>query len=631
MTTRQRTLKTVLWALIGIFGVVTIARFVGGLGATTGLNDATPWGFWIAFDVMAGVALAAGGFVLAAAVYIFRLEQYKGFARPAILTALLGYAAVAVGLLYDLGLPWHIWHPIVFPQPRSVLFEVAMCVMIYLTVLLFEFSPAILEHRLFNRPLFRTVHRLIKKLTIVLVIAGIVLSTLHQSSLGSLFLIAPHRVHPLWYSPIIWILFYISAIGLGLMMVTLESFFSAWYFGHPLKLKQLSGLGRAAGSVLLGYAALRLGDLATRGGLAQAFDGSGMAALFWFELSLGALVPGLLLMFSRVRSSSAGLLVTALMTVFGVIGYRFDVAIVAFGRPDGVSYFPSWIEIAVSLGVVACALMVFIWLVERLRVYPEDEEPHSPEPTGAVAPRLAGSLRLLLPHSMSAPRRYSLAAMLGAVGAIFLLADGDLFGAQLAATPVSAPRTIEGKLIDHSAARLMVVDGNRDGRGVLFAHDQHVEDLGDKEACEMCHHQRLPFDSQSACSDCHRDMYLATDIFDHSSHINHLEGRQGCSRCHRNADQVKTRETATPCADCHQGMIVTGSSITPPTGGSTGLAVGYLDAMHGLCISCHQRESAADATEPSTGDCALCHQKQAVASWRHIGPYAAPAKPGDTK
>ena len=219
MVERLSMLKTILWTIVGVGATVTLFRFAHGLGAATALHDTAPWGLWIGFDVMAGVALAAGGFVLAATVYICGLEKYRPFVRPAILTAFLGYTAVAIGLLYDLGLPWRIWHPMIFPQHHSVLFEVAMCVMLYLTVLALEFAPVVLEHPLFSHPLFKTVLSLLKKFTIVLIIAGIVLSTLHQSSLGSLFLITPYRLHPLWYSPIIYVLFFISAIGLGLMTV----------------------------------------------------------------------------------------------------------------------------------------------------------------------------------------------------------------------------------------------------------------------------------------------------------------------------------------------------------------------------------------------------------------------------
>ncbi|MCJ7627424.1 MAG: polysulfide reductase NrfD, partial [Longimicrobiales bacterium] len=207
MSRRLTTLKTVLWALVGVLAAVTVVRFAHGLGAVTNLSDAAPWGLWIGFDVMSGVALAAGGFVLAGIVYIFGLERYRPFVRAAILTALLGYAAVAVGLLYDLGLPWRIWHPIFNWQYHSVLFEVAACVMLYLTVLALEFLPVVLEHRLFQGAFFQTILKALKRVSILLVIAGIVLSTLHQSSLGSLFLITPYRLHPLWYSPIIYFLF----------------------------------------------------------------------------------------------------------------------------------------------------------------------------------------------------------------------------------------------------------------------------------------------------------------------------------------------------------------------------------------------------------------------------------------
>ena len=200
---KLNTVKSILWALVSIGVVLAISRFSMGLGATTNLSDDIPWGLWIVFDVMGGVALAAGGFVIAGTVYIFHLEKYRPILRPAVLTAFLGYIAVAVGLLFDLGLPWRIWHAMILWQHHSVLFEVAWCVMLYLTVLALEFAPVVLEHKWFQHPLFQTIHRLLKWFTIPLVIAGIVLSTLHQSSLGSLFLIMPHRLHPLWYTPIL--------------------------------------------------------------------------------------------------------------------------------------------------------------------------------------------------------------------------------------------------------------------------------------------------------------------------------------------------------------------------------------------------------------------------------------------
>ena len=200
---RARKLKLALWMAAGLAASVAATRFLFGLGTTTNLSDANPWGVWIGFDVMAGVALAAGGFIIAASVYIFKLDRFHPIVRPAVLTAFLGYVAVAVSLLFDLGLPWNIWHMIVFWNPHSPLFEVGWCVMLYLTVLALEFFPVPAEE--FSG--LAKVRRFLIKARLPLVIVGIGLSTLHQSSLGSLFLIMPYRLHPLWYSPILPLLF----------------------------------------------------------------------------------------------------------------------------------------------------------------------------------------------------------------------------------------------------------------------------------------------------------------------------------------------------------------------------------------------------------------------------------------
>lgn len=636
MNKRQVTLKTVLWALLGVLAMVTLIRFFRGLGATTALTDASPWGLWIAFDVMAGVALAAGGFTLAATVYIFGHGKYKSFARPAILTALLGYTAVAVGLLYDLGLPWNIWHPMIYPQPHSVLFEVAMCVILYLTVLMLEFGPVILEHRWFDRPFFQKIHRLLKKVAIPLVITGIVLSTLHQSSLGSLFLITPYRLHPLWYSPLIWILYLVTAIGLGLMMVTAESFFSAWYFGHKLKTRQLSGLGRAASVVLLLYAAIRLGDLAVRGQLGTAFDGSWQGVLFLFEISFSALVPGILLLLGRIRNSAAGLAVCSGMVVLGMIGYRFDVCLVAFSGVEGMSYFPSRTEFSVSLGIVAGAMLVFIFFVEKLKVYPEEEETAPEEAQPEVEP---AAMQSCLPVSMDAPRRYSLAAVLAAALAVAFIPQDALLGDQLEQTPVAAPRTIgvseqakaEGFGHDFAlsgSTNMLMIDGNRDGRLVLFNHDKHRVVHGDQESCKQCHHMNMPLDKNSSCSECHREMYTTVDVFSHSSHIAALGENEGCTKCHKNPDEIKTRQTAAACSECHSKMTVAGSTIEPPREGIQGFAVGYMDAMHNLCIKCHEK-NAKDNQEKygaNFAQCATCHRDIDAAHLQRIAPYVSEGK-----
>lgn len=376
MTRRERVTKTILWALMGVLTVVTVARFASGLGAVTNLSDAAPWGLWIAFDVMAGVALAAGGFTLAATVYIFRLERYRRFTRPAILTAFLGYTAVAVGLLYDLGLPWHIWHPIVYPQPHSVLFEVAMCVMLYLTVLALEFSPVVLEHPWFDRPLFRAAHHLLKKATIPLVIAGIMLSTLHQSSLGALFLLTPTKLHPLWYSSFIPLYFFVSSIAAGLGMVVLESAMSHRLFRDRLDpqrhvdLDALTlGLSRGASVVLFTYVFLKLQGLADSGD--WTYLGSGWGA--WYALEVGglALVPCFLFAHAARTADVRLARIAAGLTVAGVVLNRLNVSIFAMNWQAPVRYVPSAMEVLTSLCIITLGVLTFRWIVNRMPVLAE--------------------------------------------------------------------------------------------------------------------------------------------------------------------------------------------------------------------------------------------------------------------
>ena len=239
---RVHVFKTILWSLVGLGAAVAISRFAFGLGATTNLTDATPWGLWIGFDVMAGVALAAGGFVITAVFYMMGRKEFHPMVRPAVLTAFLGYIAVVLSLMVDLGLPWNIWHMMIYWNPHSPLFEVGWCVMLYTTVLLLEFSPVPLE----STSRYARVRAVLMKFRFPLVLLGIMLSTLHQSSLGSLFLIMPFKLHPLWYTGLLPVLFFVSAIALGLMMVSFESLFSAWLYRRPAETHLVARLGRAA-------------------------------------------------------------------------------------------------------------------------------------------------------------------------------------------------------------------------------------------------------------------------------------------------------------------------------------------------------------------------------------------------
>ncbi len=360
----------VLLALMAMAGVAAYFRFFKGLGAVTNLDDQYPWGIWIGIDVATGVALAAGGFTTAALAHIFHRERYEVITRPALLTAMLGYTFVAFGLLFDLGKYYNIWHPIL-PQMwsgHSVLFEVGMCVAIYLTVLYIEFLPIVCERFIgrvnlpgFLRRLNGAVDKLLRILQGTLdrtisafIIAGVVLSCLHQSSLGALMLIAPSKVHPLWWTPILPLLFLLSAIAVGFPMVVFESMIASRTFGKKPEMGVLAPLARIV-PVLLGiYLAFKIGDSAIRGTYTFLFDGTVESTMFGIEMVFGVILPMILLFFRYVRRSPALLFLSSALVVLGVALNRVNVFLTSYSPPySEKAYFPAAGEIAVTAGLIA--------------------------------------------------------------------------------------------------------------------------------------------------------------------------------------------------------------------------------------------------------------------------------------
>jgi len=360
----QITFWRVLFVFILAAGAAAVwIRFTQGLGASTHLTDEFPWGLWIGFDVLCGVGLAAGGFTLAAAVHLFNLSRYRPIVRPAILTAFLGYLLVIMALLVDLGRPDRIWHALVMWNPRSVMFEVAWCVMLYTVVLGLEFLPVILERFRARRML-----RIIRAIQIPLVIFGVLLSTLHQSSLGSLYLIVPLKLHPLWYSPVLPVLFFVSAICVGLAMVIFESRHSSRALGRPFELPLLAGLGRMLAVSILFYLALRALDLIKRDAWARALELRIESWLFALEISL-MLLPMLLLFRRRVRTSPNALYACSVMVVFGFIANRLNVSVTGMEAAAGTAYLPKWTEVAVTLAIVALGFAAFRFAAKHLPVF----------------------------------------------------------------------------------------------------------------------------------------------------------------------------------------------------------------------------------------------------------------------
>ncbi|MGW8303713.1 MAG: sulfate respiration complex protein HmcC, partial [Desulfobacterales bacterium] len=362
----------VVAGIIVILGlIVTVLRFTGGLGSVTNLSDYNPWGIWIGFDLLVGVALAAGGFVTSAAVYIFGMKKYHSAVRPAILTGFLGYTLVVIALNYDVGRPWRLPYPFIVQQgTTSLLFEVAACVALYLTVLFIEFSPAAMEWLGLKRA--RTI---VVRLTLLLTIFGVVLSTLHQSSLGALFLIVPAKLHPLWYSPYLPVFFFVSAIIAGLSMVIFESTLSHHYFAHKMDEAHLKekdtvalGFGKAASLVLAGYFIVKVIGisvdnnwhlLATHYGLWFLVELLGFVALPCFLYAVG------------VRDKNIKLIRwTAAWTVLGIIVNRLNISLVAFNwhLPSSERYFPHWMEIVISVFLVTVGIIVFRFIVTRMPI-----------------------------------------------------------------------------------------------------------------------------------------------------------------------------------------------------------------------------------------------------------------------
>ena len=371
--------KAVFLVIMAAGVYATWVRFRHGLGASTNLSDQFPWGIWIGFDVMCGVMLAAGGFTLTAAVEIFNIKRWHSILRPTILTAFMGYLLVCAALMFDLGLPWNIWHPLVMRNPHSVMFEVAYCVMLYTTVLALEFSPIVFERLGWTRAL-----KAVRSVMIVFVILGVILSTLHQSSLGTLYLIMPNKLHPFWWSPLLPVFFYLSAIAVGLAMIIFESSMSSKYFGREIELPILRDLGRVLVVVLAIYGILRFEDLYHRGVLRLVFIPGYEQGFFLLEMALSVIFTLALLAFPKVRDSAKGLYLVAVLTLLGFVTNRLNVAITGVENAVGGRYTPKWTEVVITAMFVALGFAIFGFAARYLPIFPA-EHSHAPS-----VPKLEG-------------------------------------------------------------------------------------------------------------------------------------------------------------------------------------------------------------------------------------------------
>ena len=612
--------KLIFAAVIAAGLYATWVRVFKGLGASTGLNDDFPWGIWIGFDVMCGVALAAGGFTIAATVYVLHLERFRPILRPTILTAFLGYLMVVVSLMFDLGQPHRIWHPMIMWNSRSVMFEVGWCVVFYNTVLALEFSPAVLERFRFKRTL-----RVLHYVTPLLVIAGVVLSTLHQSSLGTLFVIAPNKLHGLWYTPWLPVLFYLSAIAVGLAMTIFESYLSNRAFGVSLHASLLASLGKALAVVLGVYLVARLATLAAGGHLPLLFEGSFESLMFFLEIALGTVLPMVMLSYRRVREHKTLLFYSAFLVILGLVLNRMNVGITGMQGHAASIYRPSLLEVATTAAIVAGGVAVFGLAVRYLPIFsahtPDGKEapiPWDHVPPGARIPRYA---------TLSTPTGAAIMA-----GLVLLLA-GILaygqWGGGWHSAPGLSPQSVAGarRLFADRPSTALALPGDRvlpsasaSPGPVTFSHSRHVN--YNRQACTNCHPSPYPMAAGAAIPvDC-------------------SSGHQSCASCHdgRGAFQIEVG-----CTLCHARPVRgAGESATAPQLSERWLpsfdrTFGAVKFSHDLhinrhrvaCQDCHPTPYAKRytlASDPGMDSvaaflswghqCAQCHDGDRAFSWQ---------------
>jgi Ni/Fe-hydrogenase subunit HybB-like protein len=373
-------LPAIVWILLTLMTIgflVAMARFALGIGSISNLYNSYPWGFWISFDLFTGVAISSGAFLMAGMVYILQIKKFQPLLRPSVLTAFIGYLMVAIALLVDLGHPERIWYMLVYWNHTSVLLEIGICVMSYLTVLAIEFSPVVFEGVKWNK----TAH-FIHKFIMPFVIIGVVLSTLHQSSLGSLQLIQPTKLHPLWWTPMLPVVFFTSAIAIGLAMIILESSLSSHYFKRGLEVDLLEMLAKAIPYVLGVYLLLKFADLALTGELNLLFTSGSMSLLFWAEILIGCLIPIVMFSFKGIRQSPRWMLTGAIILLLGMILNRFNVSWFAVGRLVDFGYVPSLVEMSVSLAIFSAGILAFGLAAKHLPVFGhEDHHELDPVPS----------------------------------------------------------------------------------------------------------------------------------------------------------------------------------------------------------------------------------------------------------
>lgn len=357
--------------LLGL--ALIVIRFCKGIGSVTNLSQEIPWGLWIGFDVVTGVAFAGGAYVITFMVYILNIKKYQSIVRVTVLNGFLAYVFYAGALLLDLGRPWNVINPIIGNSfgTSSVLFLVAWHFLLYMIAQLIEFSPAIAEW--LGK---RNIHRILSGMTIAAVIFGITLSTLHQSGLGALYLMAKGKIHPLWYSEFIPIMFFVSSIFAGLSMVIFEGSISFRVFSdqishdvHKSHSSIIVGLTKVCAVTMFAYLFLQI--LVFVHSRNTQYLNTTLGYWYLAEIIGFVLVPMLIFVLSFKNKSTRLAKIGAVLTMIGIIINRLNVTVIGFKWDAATHYYPSWMEIVVTLAVIFTEIWIFRWIINRMPVLRE--------------------------------------------------------------------------------------------------------------------------------------------------------------------------------------------------------------------------------------------------------------------
>ncbi|MBI5108915.1 MAG: Ni/Fe-hydrogenase cytochrome b subunit [Rhodocyclales bacterium] len=355
--------------LIALMAAILMVRFLFGLGAVTALNDGYPWGIWIAVDVVIGSAFACGGFSVAMLVYIFNKGEYHPLVRPALLASLFGYTLAGAGVMFDLGRWWNVWN-MFWPwsiNPNSVMFEVAVCITLYIVVMWIEFSPVVFEKLGKD-----DARRKVSKLMFFIIALGTVLPMMHQSSLGTLLVVLGGQVHPLWQTPALPLLYLLSAIFMGYAVVLFESCLTSTAYRRKLETHMLTPMAKIMLGVLAVFIVVRLGDVLMRGTLGRAVEPSVQALMFWLEMAC-FIAPLILIGAESNRRNPARLFLAGVLLMLGGSLMRLSGFLIGYETGGDFSYFPTLAEVLVTAGMFAVEVLGYIIITRRFPVLPREE------------------------------------------------------------------------------------------------------------------------------------------------------------------------------------------------------------------------------------------------------------------